>query len=45
MHRISMLIEKLYIHFVMFGNWEQYPGYWQMSFLNTDGTLYFGGAV
>ena len=28
-----------------FGNWEQYPGYWQMSLLNTDGTLYFGGAV
>lgn len=26
-----------------FGNWEKHPGFWQMSLLNPDGTLYSGG--
>lgn len=28
-----------------FGNWEQYPGFWQMRLLNADGTAYLGGDV
>lgn len=28
-----------------FGNWEQYPGFWQTRFLNADGTLFLGGDV
>lgn len=26
-----------------FGNWEQYPGYWQTQMINPDGTIYDGG--
>lgn len=26
-----------------FGNWEQYPGFWQIRLLNADGTIYTGG--
>ena len=26
-----------------FGNWEQYPGFWQMKLLNADGTAFLGG--
>ena len=26
-----------------FGNWEQYPGFWQMKLTNSDGSVYCGG--
>lgn len=26
-----------------FGNWEKYPGFWQMRLINPDGTTYYGG--
>lgn len=28
-----------------FGNWEKYPGFWQLSFLNADGSIYIGGEL
>jgi hypothetical protein len=35
------------VHFVpyseSFGNWDQYPGFWQMRLINADGTTYYGG--
>lgn len=28
-----------------FGNWEQYPGFWQMRLISPDGSSYCGGEV